>query len=46
MNFVINIHRVTQSAPLATRFEIKVVVRVSPELKNLNGYHKERAIPE
>jgi hypothetical protein len=33
-------------APLATRLEIRVVVRVSPELKNLKGYHNERAIPE
>jgi hypothetical protein len=46
MNFVIRIQRVIESAPLATRLEIRTVVLVSPELKNLNGYHNERPIPE
>jgi hypothetical protein len=46
MNFVIRTHSVIESAPLATRFEIRTAVLVSPELKNLNGYHNERPIPE
>jgi hypothetical protein len=35
-----------ERAPLAIRFGIRTVIRGSPELKNLNGYHNERAIPE
>jgi hypothetical protein len=46
MNFVIRIQRMIESAPLATRLEIRTVVLVFPELKNLNGYHNERPIPE
>jgi hypothetical protein len=37
---------VIESAPLAIRFEMRAVVRISPELKNLNGNHNERPIPE
>jgi hypothetical protein len=37
---------VIESAPLATRLEIRTIVLVSPELKNLNGYHNDKPIPE
>jgi hypothetical protein len=33
-------------APVITRFEIRGTVFLPPELKNLNGYHNERANPE
>jgi hypothetical protein len=46
MNFVIRTQRVIESAPLAIRLEIRTIVLVSPELKNLNGNHNERPIPE
>jgi hypothetical protein len=46
MNFVIRTHRVTDNAPLATRLEMRLILLVLPELKYLNGNHRERAIPE
>jgi hypothetical protein len=45
-NLVISTHKLTEMAPLAIRFEIRAVSRVCPVLKNLKGYHNERAIPE
>jgi hypothetical protein len=46
MNLVIRTHRVIEIAPLNTIFVIRAVVLISPELKNLNGYHNARPIPE
>jgi hypothetical protein len=46
MNFVIRTQRVIVIAPIITRLEIRFSVLVIPELKNLNGYHKESAMPE
>jgi hypothetical protein len=46
MNFVIRTQRVIEIAPIITRLEIRLNVLVTPELKNLNGYHNERAMPE
>jgi hypothetical protein len=37
---------VIEIAPLATRLEMRAVVRISPELKYLKGNHNERPIPE
>lgn len=46
MNFVSSIQIVIERAPLATRFVIREVILISPELKYLKGYHSDNAIPE
>jgi hypothetical protein len=37
---------VIERAPLATRFVIREVIFITPELKYLKGYHNDSAIPE